>query len=47
MTMEGTVGTGSPEAVDIANRQNRRGLPGELGRGKSHYEPGRALHANA
>jgi len=31
------------EAVDIANRQNRRGLPGELGRGKSHEEPGRAL----
>jgi len=46
------------EAVDIANRQNRRGLPGELGGAgheiggdadllqAAHYEPGRALHEN-
>ena len=31
------------QAVDIANRQNRRGLPGELARGKRHCEPGRGL----
>ena len=35
------------KAVDIANRQNRRGLPVELVKGKRHEEAGRALHESA